>query len=347
MDLIDFDQLAECFFKDTDIKDTDIKDNIKTMKADKLEKTMKIIDEELVYRYKCKDCNGTLSFLKGVESCEDCGIIYGCTLDYGAEWRNDIEKGDEKNRCGMPINNMLLVSSYSTGIAMGGFSNKKIYNDIKRSIIWNSKPYAERALEERFSNIQFKCKRHAISDAIIEYAQTIYYDVIKELAETEACKTKRGNNNEGLQAAAVYQAFQDDGRPKTYKEIATIFGIDPMYVSSGIKLFRDLMKKTIKCNYAIKSSSYLDYITKYSDILKLSTILRDEIIIIANRANDLKILDNNTPVAIVAGCIYYVIIINGISHISKLSIEAACGVSIPTISKVSDKLLSHNKELNI
>lgn len=301
--------------------------------------------KELFQCERC-DCLGRIISIKGVETCDICGIIYGNSLDYGAEWRNDVEKGDDKNRCGMPINNMMLVSSYSTGISMNGYSNKKIYNDIKRAIIWNSKPYAERALEDRFNNIYYKCKKHSISDAIIEYAQTIYYDVIKELLDTEICKTKRGHNNEGLQAAAVYQAFQDDGRPKTYKEIAIIFDIDSLYVSNGIKIFRGLMKKTKKCNYEIKSSCYLDYVVKYSDILNLQECDRAETIRVANIANDLKILDNNTPVAIIAGCIYYVIIISGNSEISKTAIEAACKVSIPTINKVSDKLLSYFEVIN-
>ena len=294
--------------------------------------------------HKCTECEGNIIATKGVDTCDLCGAIYGNSLDCSPEWRNDCEKGEDKTRCGMPSNNMMPVSSYSTVIH--GPMNKQIYKALQRAFLWNAKPYSERALEDRFNNIYRKCKKHSISDAIIEYAQTIYYDVIKELLDTETCKTKRGHNNEGLQAAAVYQAFQDDGRPKTYKEIAIIFDIDSLYVSNGIKIFRGLMNNTNKCNYEIKSSCYLDYIMKYSDILNLQEDDRVEVIRVSNLANDLKILDNNTPVAVIAGCIYYVIIISGKDTISKMAIERACKVSLPTINKVSEKLLNYFEVIN-
>lgn len=308
---------------------------------DKFEINTKEIPEPL---HQCIECKGCILSLKGVDTCDSCGIIYGNSLDGKPEWRNDNEKGEDKTRCGMPSNNMMPVSSNSAVIH--GPMNKQIYKALQRAFLWNAKPYSERALEDRFNNMYRKCKKHSVSDAIIEYAQTIYYDAINELLDTETCKTKRGHNNEGLQAAAVYQAFQDDGRPKTYKEIAIIFDIDSLYVSNGIKIFRGLMNKTQKCSYEIKSSCYLDYIMKYSDILYLCEEDRVEVIRVANLANDLKLLDNNTPVAVVAGCIYYVIIISGEDIISKGAIERACKVSIPTINKVSEKLLNYFDIIN-
>jgi transcription initiation factor TFIIIB Brf1 subunit/transcription initiation factor TFIIB len=295
--------------------------------------------------HKCSECHGNIISVKGVDTCDSCGTIFGNSIDCTPEWRNDSEKGDDKSRCGMPVNNMMPVSSHS--VVIHGAPNKQINKVLGLAFLWNAEPYAERALKDRFNNMYRKCKKHSVSDAIIEYGQSIYYDLIKELLDTEICKTKRGYNNEGLQAAAIYQAFQDDGRPKTYKEIATIFDINSLYVSNGIKIFRGLMNKTQKCSYEIKSSCYLDYIVKYSDILGLHEGDRTEVIRVANLANDLKILDNNTPVAVVAGCIYYVIIISGKDIISKMAIERACKVSIPTINKVSEKLLNHFNIINI
>lgn len=59
---------------------------------------------------------------------------------------------------------------------------------------------------------------------------------------------------------------------------------------------------------------------------------------VSEKANQMGILDSHTPTAIVAGSIYYVVIENGLGQISKKTIEYHCKVSVPTISKVCDKL---------
>lgn len=290
-------------------------------------------------------CTGYIMIIKGIEKCETCGVIIGNSISRDPERKGNTETGDVSTT-NMPIDKMMLVSSYSTKIFLGWRAFVKEYRDMNRAVTWHSQPYPERALSERFAHMKQVCDENNISPAIFDYAKTIYFDVMKELSDTEECKTKRGHNNEGLQAAAVYQAFQDEGRPKTYTEIAEIFKIESKYVSTGIKIFRGLMKHAKKCTYEIKSSSYLDYVTKYSDVLKLPFYFREEVIRVSNVANKIKILDNNTPVAIIAGCIYYCCIISGTVITNKYYIEQACGVSIPTISKVCDKLLANFNIIN-
>lgn len=294
----------------------------------------------------CPECNNKhIATVNGVEMCMECGIIIGNAIDLGAEWRNDTNGGEDKTRCGMPINNMLPESSYSTGMGFsyGGKNRKQIYAAIQQTFLWQSQPYHERSLKGRFDNINQKCQEHGVSDAIIEFTQTIYYDVLQELDSNPEHTSKRGNNNEGLQGAALFQAFQEDGHPKTYKEIAAIFEIEPEYVSEGIKLFRTLMGKTDK--YHMKSNKYSDYIEGFCRRLHLED-LKDRVMEVADKAHELGILDSNTPTAIVAGCIYYVIVETGNATVSKNTIYQRCGVSVPTITKVCDKLCQRAVDLS-
>lgn len=293
----------------------------------------------------CPECGQMLSSEMGIDMCNDCGAVVGGSIDYGAEWRNDSNGGEDKNRCGMPINNMLPESSYDSGM---GFTydarkHKQIYSAIRKSLLWQAQPYHERSLKGRFDNISQKCQNYGIPEAIIEFTQSIYYDVLQELENDPDSKSKRGNNNEGLQGAALFQAFQEDNHPKTYKEIAAIFEINPEYVSEGIKAFRTLMSKSDK--YIMKSNKHSDYIDGFCRRLHIED-LKNRVMEVADKAHDLGILDSNTPTAIVAGCIYYVIVETGNASISKNIIHQRCGVSVPTITKVCDKLCQRAVDLS-
>lgn len=291
----------------------------------------------------CEICGEFFSISSGIVKCTNCGIVKGNAIDYGAEWRNDSNNGEDKNRVGMPINNLLPESSYSIGVSFANCRhNKKIYSDIQRAIIW-SQPHQESSLKKKFDNISVKCHNNGITDALIEFTQTIYNNVKEELDKSPKYKQKRGDNDQGLQAASLFYAFQEDGHPKTYKDIAKIFEIEPEYVSEGIKMFRDLMNKS---DYTMKTNKYFDYIDGFCSRLYLEDSVKERIVEVADKANDLGILDSNTPTAIVAGCIYYVIIECGISSINKKTIEHFCKVSVPTITKVCDKLCLYTLELS-
>jgi len=87
----------------------------------------------------CSECGGRIRIESGADTCIDCGIVFGNTFDFGAEWRNDVD-GPDGTRCGMPINKMLLESSYSTGSGMSyaGKKYKDIYRHVKRTINYSS-----------------------------------------------------------------------------------------------------------------------------------------------------------------------------------------------------------------
>lgn len=270
--------------------------------------------------------------------CQKCGTDLGGFIDFKPEWSNDLQ-GEDKSRCGMAINEMFLESSYGIGISMNGYSSAA-YKNIQRAVIWGSMPPAERSLKNRLENMQLNCRDAEISQAIIDYAQVLYYKVFRVYEEHPEYKSRRGKNNEGLQAAALFFAFQKSGVHKTYKEIASIFRIHPKYLSDGIKIFNSLVNDN---NTQI--TIYSDYIVDFCIKLGLDKRIQTRVTEIADKADSLGILENNAPTSIVAGCIYYVTVEQALS-IKKNIIAEKCDVSGPTITKVCDKLFPRARDLS-
>jgi transcription initiation factor TFIIIB Brf1 subunit/transcription initiation factor TFIIB len=290
---------------------------------------------------KCPQCSsetiGTLS--DGTQSCSDCGINLGDVINYNAEWRYDPE-GVDQSRCGMPVDERFIESSYSMGISSTG-KKGKIYDDIQRILNWNGVHNKEKSMKNRFSNIEDSCKMFGVSLAIIKYAQDIYYDIYNALMEDINYSDYRADNNKGLQAAAVFYAFQEDGHPKTCKEVSYMFGINTKHISEGLKVFNDLMKN----KYKRINNQYSDYMDDYCNKVHLDDATKARVREVADTANKLQILDDKTPTSIVAGCIYYVVMENAISNLKKSVLSKKLSVSAPTITKVCDILLQYTIEL--
>jgi len=285
----------------------------------------------------CPECSSSDIYIHGSDSiCVSCGTNLGSEMDYRPDWRNDNGTGDDMSRCNLPRSVMLPESSLSTCVRVDYKANKTAY-DMKRTMIWNSIPHHERAMKSKIDDISCVCRMHNIPDIIMEYAQETYHSIIKALEERNDIR-RRGKNDKGLQAAALFISYKDQHKPKTYKEIAQIFGIESKYVSDGINIFHDLLRPKDKV------SVYTDFIEEFCDSLNMITDHKSRVAHVANRAEYLGILETNTPASMVAGCIYYVITEYGLP-VKPAEISARCNVSVPTILKVSEKLFKRSLDL--
>jgi len=285
----------------------------------------------------CPECksNNICSMIYG-DTCLDCKINIGSPIDYKAEWRTDAAGGEDMSRCNIAKNPLLPESSNSTTIMLDGRANKSMH-DLQRSIIWSSVPYNERSMRTKMDEIASVCRINDIPHAIIEYSQFLYHKLINVLEDNDK-KRRRGKNDAGIRAAAVFIAFQEDNKPRTYKEIATMFSIEPKYVSDGIKLFTEFFQEDMRV------AAYTDYIDDFCNGLDLSEEIKARIISIADKAEKLGILENHAPTSIVAGCISYVSIENDL-NINVSDIEDRCKVSAPTINKICFKLFRRAVDL--
>lgn len=269
--------------------------------------------------------------------CMKCHANLGTYIDYRPDWRND-PNGDDMSRCNIARNELLPESSLSTCITVGKNATR-VAHELKRTMIWNSIPHSERSMKTKIDEIAYVCHMNNIPDAIVEYAQEIYHKLIRELEKRNMTR-KRGNNDKGLKGAAVFVSFQDQGKPKTYKEIADVFEIEAKYVANGIVIYNDL----IRPDRASNITQYTDYIDEFCDSLNLQVEHRNRVAYVAEKANKLGILETNTPTSMVAGCISYVATEFGLP-IRSTDIAERCSVSVPTINKVCDKLFKRSIDL--
>lgn len=302
-------------------------------KTQKLEEQIDIDDSLL-----CPECGGTNIAVKepyNINVCLDCKKTIGTNLDFRPDWRNDPNGGDV-SRCNIPRNELLPESSMSTCI--GGKNIGKLTQDLGRALIWNSVPHSERSMRTKIEDICHVCRQHGIPDSIIEYAQENYHNIIRKLEE-EKMRRKRANNDKGLKAAALFISFQDNHKPKTYQEVADIFGIETRYVSAGLTLFNKLLRQQ-----KIRVTKYADYIDEYCDSLNMSPEHKARVADVVDKVEKLGILENNIDTSVVAGCICYVAA-EFCLNIKPAQIQKRCNVSVPTINKVCDKLTRRSVDL--
>lgn len=293
---------------------------------------------ELENDNRCPHCKSDYIVCKELDMvCMDCYANLGADIDHGPEWRNDKNTGEDLSRCNLTRNEMLPESSLSTCVLIGPHANKAQY-DLQRTMTWNSIPHHERSLRSKLDDISYTCRINDIPDGIIEYAQHQYYKLLKALEENNVTR-RRGKNDAGMKAAALFFSLQDDGKPRTYKEIAKLFNIEPRYASEGINMFNEFVRPNGKVTV------YSDYIDEFCRNMNLSKEIADRVTVIADRADQLGILETNTPTSFVAGCIYYVAVEHGLS-IHPDHITASCCVSAPTVNKVCKKLFSRAIDLS-
>jgi transcription initiation factor TFIIB len=295
------------------------------------------IEPETEYNEHCPRCQSTFLGHKNLDVvCMDCGASLGPDIDHGPEWRNDKNSGEDMSRCNLTRNEMLPQSSLSTCVAIGPNASKAHY-DLQRTMTWNGVPHNERSMRNKMDDISYVCRNHDIPESIIDYAQHQYYKIIKGL-ETNDVTRKRGKNDAGMRAAALFISFQDDGKPRTYKEIAKLFNIESKYVSEGINIFYEYVRPNGKVTI------YSDFIEEFCRNMNLGLSVCNRVTNIADKADTLGILENNTPTSIVAGCIYYVAVEFALP-LKPADVANSCGVSAPTINKVCNKLFNRAMDL--
>lgn len=275
----------------------------------------------------CEECGGTNIIADdGEHLCGDCHAVIGRVIEIGAEWRfygAEDNRGDDPTRCGMPTNDLLPKSSI--GSVFGGTrGDNRDTRRIRMYQMWNSMPYWERTLYNVFEQLANKTANHGIHNKILDDAKVLY----KKVSEK---KISRGDNKEGLIASCVYYACLLNKVPRSTKEIARMFHIDPNVLTKGNARFQDLLKLNVDCtgpdDFVCRFGSKLNM--DWSDIQKCKDL--------AKKLDDLDIVSENAPTSVAAGTIFYYCMLNEIDF-NKKQIAEVCEVSEVTITKCYKKL---------
>lgn len=334
----------------------------KKLKKNKKKNLWKIIDDEeeksqqlhVIYEKDnvietniCKSCNSRLFYGElGFLSCSNpmCGILYKEVIDFGAEWRYygaEDNNTSDPTRCGMPINPLLMESSFGCKVMCGRSSTYEM-RKIKRYTEWQSMPYKEKSKYDDFQMITLIAKNSGIPKIIIDEAIR-YYDKLSD------AKTFRGLNRDGILAASIYISFSINKNPRTPKEIATIFNLDNTSATKGCKnamnILNDLeMGNAVQNQTIMTKTTPCTFIERYCSKLNINQELTKLCMFIGQNVKNRNLIPENTPHSIAAGIIYYVSLSCNLS-VSKKDINKTSQISEVTINKCYKKLENYKDTL--
>jgi transcription initiation factor TFIIB len=287
---------------------------------------------ETVHIDSCFHCNSKHLILdEGNYVCLDCGTLFERFIDTAAEWRyygHEDSKMSDPTRCGLPTNDLLPDSSLGTII---GNKNGECYEMriLRKYQMWNSMTYKERTLYNIFDTLTINAVNSGIPSTIIDEAKNLY----KKLSEL---KLSRGDNRAGLIASSIYMSCKTHNVPRSAKEIADIFNLKTTVMNKGCKKFQEILK------LELASSNASDFILRFCSKLNLDREIKDISLYVVNKADELNITSESSPVSLAAGAIYLVCIISK-TEVIKKEMAAATNVSMVTISKCYKKLFNYRK----
>ena len=267
-------------------------------------------------------------------SSPQCGFTIARALDSTPEWRFRNEGSDDPARCGIPMNPLLQESSY--GCKLTGATKSVQMRKLGKYASWQSMPYHEKALHDGFEDIRRAASKAGLPKCLIQEAYKIHKLISEE-------RSFRGVNRQGIIAAALYLSCRAGGCPRTAKEIAIMFSLDPAHTTRGCKnalsvlslIERDNNQENDKTVFPKMESSH--YIGRFSCRTGLNDDLTRLAKFIALKVDQEQLVPENTPHSVAAGIVWFVCQLSR-TRISKRSAAAACDVSEVTISKCFKKL---------
>lgn len=282
----------------------------------------------------CGDCKSTnLIVDEGVHICMNCTSVQGRVIDTGAEWRYygaDDSRGADPARCGLATNDLLPKSSIGTVIGYCRSDNRDMRR-IRMFQMWNSMPYWERTLYSVFDKLMTNTINHGVPSKVIDDAKVLY----KRASEK---KISRGDNKEGLIASCIYYACLLNKIPRSPKEVARMFNIDPNVLTKGNARFQSLLQMNVD------SSNPDDYVARFGSKLNMNFQDIQACKRLALQIDEMEIVSQNSPTSVAAGCLYFHCM-NRKLPFSKKAIATVCEVSEVTITKCHKCLMKYKSVL--
>ena len=293
-------------------------------------KEVKIEDEDIV----CA-CGSKLILVEdSMQICGTCSSIIGKVIDNTAEWRyyGSDSKNDDPSRCGLPTNELLPKSSLGSMIGGNRFGSNFNIRRIRQYQMWNAMPYNERTLWNVFDKLTGVSLNNGIPQKIVDDAKVLY----KKASEK---KISRGDNKEGLIASCIYHACLINNLPRSSKEIAKMFDIDPVILNKGNSRFQTLLQINVV------SSSPLDFISRYCSILDMKMEDIDKCKKLVKFLEESEIMSDNSPTSSCASILYYYSEKKKLGYLKKQFAEV-CNVSEVTVIKGYKLLCKYDNHIN-
>lgn len=271
------------------------------------------MEKRVEYIDTCPECRSN-SLAKDYERaeivCNQCGLVIDeKIMDPGPEWRAfDYEQRVKRSRVGAPMTYTIHDKGLSTVI---DWRNKDSYGkDIaprKRAQLYRLRKWqqrirvsnaTERNLAFALTELDRVASRLGLPRNVRETAAVVYRQAVE-------MGLIRGRSIEGVAAASLYAACRQCKVPRTLDEIA-----------DSAKLNRKEIGRTYRfvsreLSIALKPTTPVDYVPRFSSELNLSGEVQSKAIEILKKAIDQELTSGRGPTGIAAAAIYIASVLLG------------------------------------
>lgn len=251
--------------------------------------------------------------------CIHCGSVLDGYIDDSAEWRN-FEGFKDMTRCGMPSDQLLPNLNNGSMIAQGGSGTTVI----RKYHSWSAATYRERCLLHVFQQLSLRAANSGIAACIVQDAKSLY----KRMCDMQL---SRGEKRSAMIAAAVYMACKQHAVPRSLKEVAAMFDLQPAAMTRGCKKYEQALR------LGSHAATACDMVQRFCSNMGLDKeywgLCRDMV----QDVQRLGIASSSTLPTVAAATILFCMTECGLK-LDRKHLATACGVSDVTILKCLKRL---------
>ena len=298
-----------------------------------IDQLLKQKDNEIkpVNKHFCIECSGVkIISPEGLPTCSECGLVEDRFVDDTAEWTSGVTddgRVNDPSRCGNPNANPELFSqNWGKGTIIATQRSSTYENKRMAKINFHmSMNHKDRSLFHAYRDIDEAC--HTLPETVLKDAKMMY-------RKFNDGKLTRGAVRLGIKANCVLYACRLAQHPRTTKEIADMFGIQPKDISRTTQIFKDTIMGITEKNYVTRAHDVMQRLLNSFEITKEERLKCNRMCI---ATDDCVELMSKTPNSVASAIIFIVL---G-SNLTKSEVCEKCSVSIPTLNKIENIVKKH------
>ena len=281
---------------------------------------------------KCPECGSThlsKDYSRAELVCRDCGLVIDeAFIDHGPEWRAfDSDQREKRARTGAPMTYTIHDKGLSTMI---GWQNRDSYGksiptrnraQLYRLRKWQTRTRisdsTERNLAIALSSLDRMSSTLGLPRNVRETAAMIYRKAVRR-------KLIRGRSIEGVSAAVLYAACRQCNVPRTLEEIGRVANMPKKEIGRN---YRNISRKL---ELKLLPTTPLDYISRFSSKLSLSSDVKAKTIEILKKAANEELTSGRGPTGLAAAALYIATVLCG-ERRTQREVADVAGVTEVTI----------------
>jgi transcription initiation factor TFIIB len=289
----------------------------------------------MTYIKKCPECGSVNLYYdkeRGEIICKDCGfVIDDRMVDFGQEWREFEEGGEEsERRGGAPT----TYTQYDQGLGtdVGRKSDLSQLSGKTRNKFFRLRKWQYRISTAIERNLKLALAELKRVSSYLKLPKSVEEDSARIYTLAVQRGLVRGRSMESVVAGALYAACRRHEVPRTLDEISEASGIDKKEIGRTYRFItRELQIKIIPSNP-------VDYIARFASALKLNPETQSHAVEILDKAQKAELTSGRGPTGIAAAALYVSALIHGEKRTQREVADVA-GVTEVTIRNRYKELL--------